>query len=183
MTRNAGCAGCSSSYNALVSTEVAGAAGLCLGCGYRLRDLERNRCPECGRPFDPNDPWTMNMGERAPHLLRTLIGPMDNRLPKMVTGASFCILYGAAWFPIGGWLEVGGWIVLIAGTLYGIVRRAIRAVLRRNFQLPPLSMPNSERYWRWQQIVVALAISSTIYWWPLRLNMWLQRPLLDRFAR
>jgi len=25
----------------------------CRTCGYRLRDLEANRCPECGRSFDP----------------------------------------------------------------------------------------------------------------------------------
>lgn len=28
----------------------------CLGCGYDLRGLPENRCPECGRPFDPDDP-------------------------------------------------------------------------------------------------------------------------------
>jgi len=28
----------------------------CLGCGYDLRGLPENRCPECGLPFDPGDP-------------------------------------------------------------------------------------------------------------------------------
>jgi hypothetical protein len=28
----------------------------CLGCGYSLRGLEQQRCPECGRSFDP-DNW------------------------------------------------------------------------------------------------------------------------------
>ncbi len=28
----------------------------CLGCGYNLRGLPENRCPECGRTFDPDDP-------------------------------------------------------------------------------------------------------------------------------
>ncbi len=27
----------------------------CVHCGYRLRDLESCRCPECGLQFDPND--------------------------------------------------------------------------------------------------------------------------------
>ena len=27
----------------------------CLDCGYDLRGLPKNRCPECGREFDPED--------------------------------------------------------------------------------------------------------------------------------
>jgi len=30
----------------------------CLGCGYILDRLPESRCPECGRPFDPDDPRT-----------------------------------------------------------------------------------------------------------------------------
>jgi hypothetical protein len=28
--------------------------GKCIACGYSLRGLPEPRCPECGRPFDPN---------------------------------------------------------------------------------------------------------------------------------
>lgn len=31
---------------------------ICLGCKYDLRGLDTPRCPECGRPFDPDDPTT-----------------------------------------------------------------------------------------------------------------------------
>lgn len=30
----------------------------CLGCSYVLDGLPQPRCPECGRPFDPDDPAT-----------------------------------------------------------------------------------------------------------------------------
>jgi hypothetical protein len=30
----------------------------CRGCGYALIGLPGNRCPECGREFDPVDPHT-----------------------------------------------------------------------------------------------------------------------------
>jgi hypothetical protein len=30
----------------------------CLDCGYDLHGLSENRCPECGRGFDPDDPAT-----------------------------------------------------------------------------------------------------------------------------
>ncbi len=32
----------------------------CLGCGYVLEGLPEPRCPECGRPFDLNNPATYN---------------------------------------------------------------------------------------------------------------------------
>ncbi|HWB19477.1 MAG TPA: hypothetical protein VG711_04185 [Phycisphaerales bacterium] len=32
----------------------------CLECEYSLISLETNRCPECGRGFDPQKPWTFH---------------------------------------------------------------------------------------------------------------------------
>ncbi len=39
------------------SPESANAAE-CLGCSYDLRGLDKHRCPECGRSFHPDNPWT-----------------------------------------------------------------------------------------------------------------------------
>ena len=39
--------------------------GRCIGCGYPLAGLEQSdsdRCPECGRSFDPRDPSTTHRG-------------------------------------------------------------------------------------------------------------------------
>jgi predicted amidophosphoribosyltransferase len=33
----------------------------CLSCHYDLKNRPENRCPECGREFDPNDPRTFLM--------------------------------------------------------------------------------------------------------------------------
>jgi hypothetical protein len=33
----------------------------CLKCGYLLRGLPRNECPECGQAFDPGDPRTYRL--------------------------------------------------------------------------------------------------------------------------
>lgn len=38
-----------------MSNERQGVHKLCLGCGYNLDHLPENRCPECGRLFDPDD--------------------------------------------------------------------------------------------------------------------------------
>ena len=36
----------------------------CLGCQYDLKKLAENRCPECGRAFDPNDASSFESGNR-----------------------------------------------------------------------------------------------------------------------
>lgn len=32
----------------------------CLGCGYILENLPENRCPECGKTFSPDNPFTFS---------------------------------------------------------------------------------------------------------------------------
>ena len=44
----------------------------CLDCHYSLENLTENRCPECGRPFDPTDPTTFE-GERLSRGRRVLL--------------------------------------------------------------------------------------------------------------
>ena len=42
----------------------------CLDCEYNIAYLSEHRCPECGRPFDPNDPTTylgLRIEEHEPH--------------------------------------------------------------------------------------------------------------------
>jgi len=45
--------------------QVAPPASLCWECGYPLHGLPTPRCPERGRPFDPANPATMNLGRHV----------------------------------------------------------------------------------------------------------------------
>ena len=36
--------------------EISQPRMFCLECGYPLDGLPEPRCPECGTPFDPDDP-------------------------------------------------------------------------------------------------------------------------------
>lgn len=45
----------------------------CLTCGYRLRGLPGPVCPECGQPFDPNDPATFERDPRRRRRRRWLL--------------------------------------------------------------------------------------------------------------
>ena len=51
-------------------------AAFCLACGYPLNNLPANRCPECGRAFDPADPRTMSIGAPLRCWQRWLLRPL-----------------------------------------------------------------------------------------------------------
>lgn len=44
----------------------------CLNCSYDLRDLPSDRCPECGRVFDPRNPETFARQPGSQRLLKLL---------------------------------------------------------------------------------------------------------------
>ena len=155
---------------------------LCLGCGYSLRTLGSGRCPECGRMFDPSDPRTMDMGVWNSRLLRALVGPLQGWIRRAVVLSSIAILWGSAWLPGADWVRDGGWLLLLACVVYSLLRRCARLMLRWYFKLGRLPRQPSEKFSRRQLLVLALAMSAPIGWWPLRLHMWIERPLLDRFG-
>jgi hypothetical protein len=66
----------------------------CSECGYPLHGLEERRCPECGRPFDPQDDRTFS----------TQPAGLSQHAPLMggVAGMLFAALVGV----IGGMI---GW--------------------------------------------------------------------------
>jgi hypothetical protein len=51
-----------------------------LGCAYNLRGLDKTRCPECGRAFDPRDARTFSTSARRrnkmPVLIAIYLGPL-----------------------------------------------------------------------------------------------------------
>jgi hypothetical protein len=59
----------------MTSEPVGAAVGICWECGYPLKGLPTPRCPECGRPFDPADPATMNLGRHVGGVAGRLLRP------------------------------------------------------------------------------------------------------------
>ena len=70
--------------------------GACWECGYSLRGLTTPRCPECGRPFDPNDATTMNMGISVGPVKRFLMRPPGWPLYLLTAVAAVWSLWAAA---------------------------------------------------------------------------------------
>lgn len=46
----------------------------CIDCKYQLKGLTENRCPECGREFDPDSPLTFSISAWTHHPINTAIG-------------------------------------------------------------------------------------------------------------
>jgi hypothetical protein len=95
------------------------AVGLCWECGYSLRGLEANRCPECGRPFDPGDPTTMNMGREVGWLAAWLMRPPGWPL-YLLTCAAVLVSLWACVVPTrrGAFSDILGSLLLVPPRLW-----------------------------------------------------------------
>lgn len=90
----------------------------CLGCGYLLTGLPENRCPECGRPFDPSDPATYRGRTRCGWPV--LIGAAMAMLGVMGACVSAAFVWRALLFPNDAGLAricVAGCFVLLIGSV------------------------------------------------------------------
>ena len=65
----------------------------CIGCDYSLKNLEHNRCPECGRAFDPKNPKTYRP---LPSELRKQLAINDakSNLYAIVACAIIAVMFG-----------------------------------------------------------------------------------------
>ena len=96
-------------------TTLYNGEGKCLDCGYALKQLTVNRCPECGREFDPDDKSSMDMGlSLLEKWLMTPVGwPLH--IATVLSGILTLIAYSVPGkhsvylaLAILGWIFVGG---------------------------------------------------------------------------
>ena len=125
--------------------------GRCKECGYALRALTLPRCPECGRPFDPADPETMDLPE---HLRPRNGGPPEPFGNNMVGAAVLINVLAAAWFfiqePVCQFLLVAVW------TPVGI------RWYRRNHASPEQLLLRPEGYRHWRRVLKATLLLSIL---------------------
>jgi hypothetical protein len=73
----------------------------CLKCGYLLRGLSRNTCPECGSAFNPDDPETYRVPGR-----RVKRGALVGCVPAAVAGIGCGVSLVWVWwyvYPLLAW--------------------------------------------------------------------------------
>lgn len=76
----------------------------CLSCGYALEYLSADRCPECGRDFDPSIAATYGGHSRRAPVAKLIVAYMT----PLVLGILFWTLIGAdKWHRSGNWPPLG----------------------------------------------------------------------------
>lgn len=97
----------------------------CLDCDYALNHLTSNRCPECGRLFDPNDPTTfrpLNEQERKNAAAREIKGT------AIAVGLALAIAFAGLCVTLFGNYQTGFccsgcyFFFALAGAGYGLIR-------------------------------------------------------------
>jgi len=105
--------------------------GNCKTCGYPLLRLPKPRCPECGSPFDPADPKTMDYNR--PSWAKFVQKPTTLKmwLPAI---ASFAILATAIAFPENLALLllcIPALLIIVVTLFVSYARRRMRRYLRK----------------------------------------------------
>jgi hypothetical protein len=156
----------------------------CLDCDYPLRDLSENRCPECGRRFDPSDDQTTSTtGGPFPRWARLLASPIGwpmYLLALAPVAASFWELRRP-----GGHFDAlasGASLWLLVGAV-SLVRLVARTSVIAYFERPPTSVRG---HWTRWLVVPAMFVAWLVLGereWPQRLAFYWSRPALETLAR
>lgn len=156
---------------------------LCLGCGYSLRGLADDVCPECGRAFDPGDRSTFKV-RRGALTWRWLAQPPNVwHLIWMAALTIYC--FEGLSRPGCERVAAGIWLLLaLLPALDYVIRLAAtladreRAARDRGFRPP-------KRRWRWAVTplcIVLLSVGSRTDW-TMRVRFQMSRPGMERRAR
>jgi hypothetical protein len=108
----------------------------CIDCNYALRGLTDFRCPECGRPFDPERHLSMNLGRPLGPLPRAILRPMG-RLPRIIVWSLVATgVVGPAWLIPDEQLACL-WLLLWGGFFAACWGRStVRALVVRLYRQP-----------------------------------------------
>lgn len=173
----------------------------CHNCRYLLRGLPNPVCPECGQPFDPEDPDSYyNPARPKRSIMQRLIRVFTPDGPHSVADLGWIVIltlvaiFANSWMPfifrrentLRSSLMAGLPLtsVLLLGVIVDLVWRChIRARARgtgndrilRNFE-------EGRTRWRWAIACVVIWSVTTLYPWPAYLRFYASWPSLQREA-
>jgi hypothetical protein len=161
--------------------SAAPASRFCMACNYNLHGLIDHRCPECGRPFDPNDLASFTIRPLTP-VARLVLRTRNWCVLLFVAAAFVCWL--ASYCTPGRWsaccaactwiwLSLPIWIFGQLGLFHLFAKHYFRVGSPR-FNRRPLIFAAAS-------LIVLLVLNWTNL--PGRLVFWFSRPALDQAAR
>lgn len=87
----------------------------CLKCDYNLAGVPEPRCPECGRPFDPDKPATFRRSPMGQGVLRALRRPPGMWMILICIAVMAVTMWAAR---VSGWIHV---LMLIAVLIWTVL--------------------------------------------------------------
>jgi hypothetical protein len=157
--------------------------GVCCDCGYPLRGLPLQRCPECGRRFAANDPLSFVAEDPPSSLRRLLAGPvgLPTHIPTVVA-----VLVSLWRLRVPGAALVDLWSPepLFAWGLVAILWSVRLTIARCLHAGPVASSVRSRRSSHW--LVFPFLLTLTLVLWqtqlPATVAFRLSRPGTERLA-
>ncbi|GMU23403.1 MAG: hypothetical protein AMXMBFR13_34810 [Phycisphaerae bacterium] len=146
-------------HNPTVGTTASdpSAHAWCIRCGYHLHGLPENRCPECGRGFDPRDPRTFGTG-RVPNVVKRWLLKTPGWPTTAFAGVLAAIALAGLSIPGGQLLLLMfaaiAWQVLLVAYVLRLIVHAVLILRMRNARW--------ESRLRWRKWLVVPAIFSLL---------------------
>lgn len=154
----------------------------CWGCGYALRGLADFRCPECGRPFDPASPDSMNLGRPVARVSRAALEPIGRWAHELLRILIVAGVLGPAWLAPSHFTAVL-WLVLWAFFITACwIRSSLRYSVVLFYGLPRAALRVDDRFRRKTRIAFVVVALLVVTHAPFCLALLLSRPVLDRYA-
>lgn len=162
----------------------------CLTCGYALRGLPENLCPECGRAFEPDDPRTFASGVKVPWWHGNTDPPLwyINGLVLGITLA-FCFDASSPGFGDGPLAVLSLPLNCIALLFMAIaigdyfLRLCARAVARNHISECKLGDRARRGAWFVIPVCLGLILSVAITAWPMHVRFAMSRSALEQAAK
>lgn len=165
---------------------------VCLHCGYSLRGLPENRCPECGGEFVPDNPKTwwdssrVGLATRTWHALAAPPSRWHLRYAILLTGSYLLVLIQPPWTldRDGEYVVAINYSIavfpLVVIYIIKLLVRCIGLLVEFGQQVP--NKPKVAGRWRWGVLPLCLLTVFAAIWWPgwaFRVSFAVSRPFLE----